>query len=509
MNRLTLVVLFLCLCNLCIYGQEAKKSSSFGVKLLIHDYHILNGESEISLTNGIELSYLRELTKRVTIAVPLKISSLKVPEDLNNRSAVGLDGVIQYRLIPNVKKINPYLSIGAGYVSEESGPNNFQIPFGGGINLKVGDQSFITGHGEYRYSSEENRHNLQLGFGYIYRFLKIDDDNDGVANHMDDCPQIAGSAELKGCPDQDGDKIADQDDACPMEPGRRATDGCPDTDKDGIPDKDDPCPEVMGNFNGCPDSDGDGVADNMDECPEVAGIIALMGCPDSDGDGVADRKDECPNERGTIANNGCPVTDSDGDGVKDEVDQCPEEVGSVATQGCPDRDKDGVPDKDDRCPDKAGPFTGCPDTDSDGVIDADDGCPDQPGPANNGGCPELKEEEKEVLEFAKRAVQFRTGEAVLLAESYTILDQIVQIMNRYPGYKLKISGYTDNVGNEVNNQFLSERRARACFNQLVASGISEDRISYFGFGEARPIADNTTLDGRSLNRRVEFELYIE
>ena len=493
-----------------IDAQDFKPSSSFGAKLLVFDYHLLNGESDLGLTNGIELIYLRDISKRSNVAFPFRIGAIKVPEDINNRNVVGIDGLFQYKLVPATKKLIPYLSTGVGILAEESAKANFQVPFGGGLSLRIGDQSFINGHGEYRYSSNENRMNMQLGFGYIYRFVKIDTDKDGVADHMDKCPDVAGLSTLNGCPDQDGDNITDAEDLCPLVPGRRATNGCPDQDKDGVPDGDDACPDEPGDAkNGCPDSDGDGVSDADDKCPETIGIIALNGCPDSDGDGVSDIEDECPDERGIIANGGCPSVDFDNDGVEDDMDLCPEQPGDKATQGCPDRDKDGVADKDDRCPDKPGPFSGCPDTDGDGVIDADDGCPDQAGPSNNNGCPNLNEAEKEVLEFAKRAVQFQTGKAVLLAESYTILDQIVQIMNRYPGYKLKISGHTDDIGNEVNNQFLSERRAKACFDRLVASGITESRISFFGFGETQPVASNDTVEGRRLNRRVEFELYTE
>jgi len=93
-----------------------------------------------------------------------------------------------------------------------------------------------------------------------------DRDNDGVLDLYDECPDVAGPADLKGCPDTDKDGIVDKDDACPKEPGPRSDDpaknGCPppppDTDKDGILDRDDACPEVAGDpdpdprKNGCP-----------------------------------------------------------------------------------------------------------------------------------------------------------------------------------------------------------------------------------------------------------------
>lgn len=70
--------------------------------------------------------------------------------------------------------------------------------------------------------------------------------------------------------------------------------GCPDSDGDGIADHKDKCPNIAGleKFVGCPDSDGDGVADNEDECPNLKGLIEFKGCPepDQDNDGVPDQK---------------------------------------------------------------------------------------------------------------------------------------------------------------------------------------------------------------------------
>ena len=152
---------------------------------------------------------------------------------------------------------------------------------------------------------------------------------------------------------------------------------------------------------------------------------------------------------------------------------------------------------------------GGPDTDKDGIHDGKDSCPEQAGPESNKGCPELKKEEREVLNFAMRAVQFETGKAALKEESFAVLNQIVDIMNRYPGYKLRISGHTDNVGEEQSNQILSEERAKACYQYLASKGISPGRMSYEGFGESKPVASNDLPSGRRMNRRVEFDLYID
>jgi outer membrane protein OmpA-like peptidoglycan-associated protein len=81
-----------------------------------------------------------------------------------------------------------------------------------------------------------------------------------------------------------------------------------DDDNDGIPNDRDRCPNIAGSSmtEGCPDSDKDGIADNEDKCPNSPGIKAYNGCPDTDGDGIDDSRDKCPNAVGPVSNEGCP-----------------------------------------------------------------------------------------------------------------------------------------------------------------------------------------------------------
>jgi OOP family OmpA-OmpF porin len=239
--------------------------------------------------------------------------------------------------------------------------------------------------------------------------------------------------------------------------------------------------------------------------------FSFQGCPDTDGDGIADKDDECPEEAGLPANNGCPVRDADQDGVPDDEDECPNEAGLATLNGCPDSDGDGIADKDDRCPDAPGARNaqGCPDSDGDGIADPDDRCPESVGPVTNNGCPEITEEDKQVLEFATRSIEFRTGSASLRSTSFPILDQVLDILRRYPDYNVDINGHTDSVGGEDTNQSLSERRAKSCYDYFISKGISPDRMTYTGYGELRPIATNDTATGREQNRRVEFDIFIK
>ncbi len=506
MKRLFFTLLVVLMLTGMTYAQETPEHKSlFGAKVLLIDYGLPNDVEDLNLTNGLELSYIRSLGKSLNVAIPLKVGLASVPGSVNNRTFGSLDALLQLKA--QGKFLTPYLFAGGGVVAADEDDPHLQIPAGGGFNFRVGNNSFVNLQGEYRYSTLENRNNIQAGLGVLFRLGKLTDtDGDGIIDTMDECPNEPGPRTAGGCPDRDGDGVADRIDLCPDLKGMAETRGCPDTDKDGFYDPEDDCPQTPGTVKGCPDRDGDGIADKDDKCPDDAGD--LMGCPDTDKDGIADVDDECPEEAGPASNRGCPIPDRDGDGIPDEQDRCPDMAGGPLMQGCPDSDGDGVADMDDRCPNKPGPYSGCPDTDGDGIMDADDRCPEEAGPASNKGCPEIKEEVKQVLSTAMRAVQFETGKSILKPESFPILDQVAQVLRDYPAYHLRIKGHTDSVGDSGENQVLSENRARTCYQYLINSGISAERLSFAGFGESMPIADNKSSRGRTLNRRVEFDLFL-
>ncbi|MGK7391360.1 MAG: OmpA family protein [Candidatus Cyclobacteriaceae bacterium M2_1C_046] len=176
-----------------------------------------------------------------------------------------------------------------------------------------------------------------------------------------------------------------------------------------------------------------------------------------------------------------------------------------------DIDEDGIADEIDLCPEIAGPEEGkgCPDTDGDGFYDPDDECPKTPGIEELKGCPQLEEEVAEVLKEALEGIEFESGKDVILKRSYLILDKVVDVMNQHSEYFLRISGHTDNVGNADNNLLLSHRRAQAAMQYLIDHGVDPERMEASGFGDQKPVADNSTRDGRAKNRRVEFEIIFE
>jgi len=101
---------------------------------------------------------------------------------------------------------------------------------------------------------------------------------------------------------------------------------------------------------------------------------------------------------------------------------------------------------------------------------------------------------------------FEFGKSTLKSESYIQLDNVVLLMQSTPGLRIEISGHTDNVGSAKTNQKLSEDRSRAVVDYLVSRGVELARLEYKGYGFSQPVASNSTADGRSQNRRVEFKI---
>lgn len=101
---------------------------------------------------------------------------------------------------------------------------------------------------------------------------------------------------------------------------------------------------------------------------------------------------------------------------------------------------------------------------------------------------------------------FETGKATLTPESDPELKRIVQVMQENASLQIEISGHTDNTGSDELNNKLSQDRADAVKNYLLNAGVKSDRIRTKGYGKTKPKADNTTDEGRQMNRRVEFAI---
>ena len=122
----------------------------------------------------------------------------------------------------------------------------------------------------------------------------------------------------------------------------------------------------------------------------------------------------------------------------------------------------------------------------------------------------IEEEMKEkVLKLVLEPIHFPTGSYVLPDEAKAYLDrELVPILQQYQKIRVSISGHTDNVGQDAQNLTLSNHRARSIHDFLIETGIASHRLEYIGYGEAKPIDTNETLEGRERNRRVEFVLML-
>ena len=192
---------------------------------------------------------------------------------------------------------------------------------------------------------------------------------------------------------------------------------------------------------------------DRDECPNTPAGAAVdsRGCElDSDGDGVVNSKDKCPNTPAgaPVDANGCEL-DSDGDGVVDRLDECPNTAKGV--------------------------------------------------PVDIRGC-----EIKDVIRL--RGVNFETNSDRLLPTASQILNDAAETLKRNPQLQVEVAGHTDSDGAAAYNQGLSERRARTVMDYLISRGVDESKLSFRGYGESQPIADNATRAGKAENRRVELRI---
>ena len=217
-----------------------------------------------------------------------------------------------------------------------------------------------------------------------------------------------------------------------------------------------------------PDSDADGVPDAQDKCPDTPRWVRpdANGCsPDSDGDGVDEARDSCPDTAaGTpVDANGCPVTPG------------APATGILPAQAAGDDDRDGVADAQDACPNTTP------------RMDIDEK-----------GC--LKPET-----VSLRNVHFDLDSARLTGDGYILLRQVGASLKADPAMRLEVSGHADASGGDRYNTKLARQRAEVVRDFLHYMGIDESRLQVRSYGESQPVRENTSPEGRAMNRRVEFK----
>jgi outer membrane protein OmpA-like peptidoglycan-associated protein len=144
------------------------------------------------------------------------------------------------------------------------------------------------------------------------------------------------------------------------------------------------------------------------------------------------------------------------------------------------------------------------DSDLDGLLDDDDQCPYTPKgmSIDNVGCATFIGEVSDLI----ANVQFETNSSALTEPSKMALNQIADILVSYTAINIEVQAHSDNTGSAAYNKVLSQKRATSVVKYLAEKSIVQSRLTSLGFGEENPIADNNTVMGRSINRRVEFKL---
>ena len=156
------------------------------------------------------------------------------------------------------------------------------------------------------------------------------------------------------------------------------------------------------------------------------------------------------------------------------------------------------------------------DSDGDGVADQFDKCPNTPAGTvvDGSGCPivfpkidtslfVMKPKPGDAKAYSN--IQFEFDSSVLRTSSYPVLDATSADLRANAGAKIELDGFASSEGTAAHNMRLSKDRANSVKTYLVNSGVDAKRVKVKGFGETHPIADNSTEDGRILNRRVEFK----
>ena len=389
-----------------------------------------------------------------------------------------------------------------------------------------------------------------------------------VCEGIDDCPAQAGSPAFNGSPtkqpDPDGDGlcspwVTDEGamnefadickgyDMCPGEAGSAANKGCawddPDADNDGLCDPWVTEKKMGFYFEKAAEDEAmakewfiDKSCKGIDKCPTELGPANNEGCPlgnpdtDKDGlcdpwvteknmleqyDGICSGVDKCPTEAGEAFAQGCPMESPDPDGdslcspwvTKQKMldqfkemcrgyDRCELEAGPEWNKGCPIED-DPDPDKDGVCSEWVA--TKKLQKEFESVCTGIDRCPDEPGDDGH-GCPKKAVEKLD-------GVTFKSGKATLESNAKKILQNVAKKLvneDSYKDLKIVIQGHTDNVGKEKTNQKLSENRAKEVMKVLTKAGVKKDRIKAIGMGSSCPVDDNSTAEGREMNRRIEM-----
>ena len=380
---------------------------------------------------------------------------------------------------PN-NSFSPYLYAGIGglhyELKEPAKPHDTEakvdgwtgvVPAGGGVAIALSSTAALEFSGGYNYTFTKDLNGLTEGksdpywtalIGLVFRGESgsADPDGDGLTNDQE---KEFGTD--KNTADTDGDGLKDGEEVMKVKTSPVKAD----TDGDGLSDYD----EAM-KTNTDPlksDTDGDGLTDGQELNQYKTDPLKA----DTDSDGLADGQEVAQYKTDPLK------ADSDADGLTDG-----QEVSQYKTNPLkPDTDGGTVSD-------------GAEVRNGTNPLNPDDDVPKKKE--------ELKVEVGKAI--ALEGVTFATGSAKLTPESEVTLEKAYNTLEQNPEIAVEIGGHTDNTGKRLTNVKLSQARADAVKGWLVAKGIAATRIATKGYGPDKPIAPNTTADGRAQNRRIDF-----
>lgn len=119
---------------------------------------------------------------------------------------------------------------------------------------------------------------------------------------------------------------------------------------------------------------------------------------------------------------------------------------------------------------------------------------------------EVTRQDNNIVLTMPDAITFDTAQSGVKPQFYGVLNTLANTLNQFPETRVQIAGHTDNVGSDASNLQLSQQRANSVRTYLASTGVAAQRMQAVGYGESRPIADNSSDYGRAQNRRVEVTL---
>ncbi|MFN0159086.1 MAG: OmpA family protein [Bacteroidota bacterium] len=349
--------------------------------------------------------------------------------------------------------------------TKEKGWTGF-APGGIGLQFRVDDRASFEMSGGFNYTLSDDLNGVKVG------------ENDAFWNVQ---VGLTISGESPNA-DPDGDGLTNREEKAAGTDKKN-----PDSDGDGLNDG-----SEVKQYNTSPlkaDSDGDGLNDG----DEVRTHSTNPNKADSDDDGLNDGSEI--NTHRTNPN----MADSDNDGLTDAAEINTHRANAMKA----DTDGDGLNDGDEVNRHRTDPLKA--DTDGGTVVD---GVEDTRGTDPLSANDDIPKKEVLQVEVGKAIVLdgivFASGKSEVTAESEGILEKAYNTLAENADISVEIHGHTDNTGRQSTNMKLSQARADAVKAWLVAKGIATDRVGTKGFGPDKPIAPNTSAEGRQQNRRIEF-----